>query len=116
MLGTDQLFLFVLLIQYLLLGQAKLIIRFQFQGFQNSMRAGSHFSLFIMTKILRKQCKKPTIMKILYIFENQCGANSHIMKILWYLQKACRRKWESNNQLCLALAGYISEEKVSTNS
>ena len=40
------------------LGQAKLIIRFPFQGFQNSMRAGGHFSLFIMTKILRKQCKK----------------------------------------------------------
>ena len=26
------------------------------------------------------------------------------MKILWYLQKACGRKRESNNQLCLALA------------
>ena len=41
------------------LGQAKLIIRFLFQGFQNSMRAGGHFSLFIITKILIKQCKKP---------------------------------------------------------
>ena len=39
------------------LGQAKLIIRFPFQGFQNSMQAGGHFSLFIITKI--KQCKKP---------------------------------------------------------
>ena len=43
----------------LTLGQAKLIIRFLFQGFQNSMRQGGHFSLFIMTKILRKKFKKP---------------------------------------------------------
>ena len=80
-------------------GQAKLIIRFPFQGFQNSKRAGGHFSLFIMTKILRKQCKKPhqcnnenykTIMKNLQIFENSCSANFHIMKILWYLQKSMR--------------------------
>ena len=42
-----------------LLGQAKLIIRFPFQGFLNSLREGGHFSLFIMTKILRKQFKKP---------------------------------------------------------
>ena len=42
-------------------------------------------------------------MKKLYIFENPCCANSHKMKILWYLQKACGRKWESNNQFCLAL-------------
>jgi len=41
-----------------LLGQAKLIIRSPFQGFQNSMRAGGHFSLFIMTKILRNSTKK----------------------------------------------------------
>ena len=41
------------------LGQAKLIIRFPFQDFQNSMRDVGHFSLFIMTEILRKQCKKP---------------------------------------------------------
>jgi len=40
------------------LGQAKLIIRFLFKGFQNSMQAGGHFSLFIMTRMLRKQCKK----------------------------------------------------------
>jgi len=42
-----------------LLGQAKLIISFPFQGFQNSMREGGHFSLFVMTEILRKQLKKP---------------------------------------------------------
>jgi len=42
-----------------LLDQAKLIVRFLFQGFQNSMREGGHFSLFIMTKILIKQFKKP---------------------------------------------------------
>jgi len=41
------------------LGQAKLIIRFPFQRFQNAMLAGGHFSLFIMAKILRKQYKKP---------------------------------------------------------
>ena len=28
------------------------------------------------------------------------------MKNLWYLQKTCRRKRESNDQLCLALAHY----------
>ena len=33
--------------------------------------------------------------------ENPCGANA--MEILWYLQKACRWKQESNDQLCLAL-------------
>jgi len=43
----------------IMLGQAKLIIRFPFQGFQNNMREGGHFSLFIMTKILRNQLKKP---------------------------------------------------------
>jgi len=32
---------------------------FLFQGFQNSVRVVGHFSLFIMTKILRKQFKKP---------------------------------------------------------
>jgi len=42
-----------------ILGQAKLIIRFPFQDFQNSMQAGSHFSLFIMAKILRKLQKNP---------------------------------------------------------
>ena len=49
------------------LGQAKLIIRFLFQGFQNSMQAGGHFSLFIMNKILRKQSKNLiyAIMKII---------------------------------------------------
>ena len=36
------------------LGQAKLIIRFLFQGFQNSMRAGGHFSLFIIDKTVQK--------------------------------------------------------------
>jgi len=39
------------------LGQAKLIISFLFQGFQNSMRVGGHFLSFTMTKILRKQFK-----------------------------------------------------------
>jgi len=38
-----------------------LIIRFPFQGFQNSMWEGGHFSLFIMTKILRKQFKTSSI-------------------------------------------------------
>ena len=51
------------------LGQAKLIIRFPFQGFQNSMREGGHFSLFIMTKILRKQFKK------LYQYNNENFVN-----------------------------------------
>ena len=41
----------------LLFGHVKLIIKFPFQGFQNSILEGSHFSLFIMTKILRKQYK-----------------------------------------------------------
>ena len=36
------------------LSQAKLII-FLFLGFQNNMRKGGHFSLFNMTKILKKQ-------------------------------------------------------------
>ena len=39
------------------LGQAKLIISFPFQGFQNNMWAGGHLSLFIMAKILKKQFK-----------------------------------------------------------
>ena len=47
------------------LGQAKLIIRFPFQGFQNNMWAGGHFSLFIMAKILRKLQKPQYIMKII---------------------------------------------------
>ena len=57
------------------LGQAKLIIRFPFQGLQNSMREGGHFSLFIMIKILRKQFKKPHQCnnEKFVIIENPCG-------------------------------------------
>jgi len=81
------------------LGQAKLIISFPFQGFQNGMWEGSHFSLFFMTEILRKQFKKliNTAMKILQI----CG-NCHIIKILWHLQRSMwhGQKQESN---CLGL-------------
>ena len=54
------------------------------------MQANSHFSLFIVTKNLRKQCINAMMkikMKNLQIFENQCGANFHTMKILQHLQK-----------------------------
>ena len=87
------------------LGQAKLIIRFPFQGLQNSMREGGHFSLFIMIKILRKQFKKPHQCnnEKFVIIEIRAVKNCHIMKILWYFQKSCGRKQESNDQLCLAL-------------
>ena len=55
------------------LGQAKLNIRFPFQGFQNSMRVGGQSSLFIMTKILRKQCKNliNAIIKIIIQYNNE---------------------------------------------
>ena len=79
------------------LGQAKLIIRFPFQGFQNNMWADGHFSLFIMAKILRK-LQKTSIMKSYkkimkfckYLKIHACGANFHITIILWHLQKSMR--------------------------
>jgi len=39
------------------LGQAKLIASFPFRDFQNIMRAGGHYSLFIMAKTLKKILK-----------------------------------------------------------
>jgi len=46
------------------LGRAKLIIRFPFQRFQNTMLASGHFSLFIMAKILGIDNIRNTINQI----------------------------------------------------
>ena len=57
------------------------------------MREGGHFSLFIMTKILRKQFKNliNTIMKILWMLKNPCGVNWHIMKFCGTCKKHAGR-------------------------
>jgi len=49
------------------------------------------FLLFIVTKILRKQFKKPYQQnnENFAKFKNPCIVNCHIMKNLWYLQEAC---------------------------
>ena len=69
------------------LGQAKLIIRFPFQSFQNSMREGGHFHFSLWLKSWENSSKSLiyTIMKYLW------GANCHTMKNLWYLQKHAGR-------------------------
>ena len=48
------------------------------------------------------------------MFENSCNANSHnnYNENFVVFAKACGRKWESNNQLCLALPSFVSSYPV----
>ena len=66
------------------------------------MRVGGHFSLFIMPKILRKQYKKPYHYntEILWILENPCGANCHIMKFFG----TCKKHVGGNGNLIINFA------------
>jgi len=53
-----------------------------------------HYSLWLKSWENSSKSLIYTIMKILWIFENLCGANCHIIKIFWYLQK----KHEGRNE------------------
>ena len=64
------------------------------------MWAGGHFSLFIITKILRKQFKKFHQYNN-EMLQNPCGTNFHAIKFYNTFKKAYGRKQESD-QLCLA--------------
>ena len=64
------------------------------------MREGGHFSLFIMTKILRKQFKKP------HQYNNEKFVKIHVVQIAisWKFCGTCQKHADRNRNLLINFA------------
>ena len=85
-----------------------MIASFPFQDFQNMMRAGGHYSLFIIAKNLYnpKKTAETSNKEILNgaskIHAVVITIIMHIMKFLGIIKNPCGRKRETGNHLYLA--------------
>ena len=88
-----------------------MIASFPFQDFQNMMWAGGHYSLLIIAKNLYNPAETSnneilngaSKIHAVKIHAVVITIIMHIMKYLGIVKNPCGQKWETSNQLCLAL-------------